>query len=145
MAGLKPKFSIAAVNQFLQQKTENYEKQVIKTLQYQGEQFVTRARLKTKTEGSFGDITGNLRSSIGYVILKDGEPLDENFGNTAKGQHEGKRIAREVGRRFPQGLVLIGVAGMEYAAAVEAKGYDVISGSAPTSQEIKKMLNAIKL
>jgi len=40
-----------------------------------------------------------------------------------------------------KGLVLIGIAGMEYAAAVEAKGYDVITGSAPTNEI---MQNAFK-
>jgi hypothetical protein len=33
---------------------------------------------------------------------------------------------------------LVGFAGMEYAAAVESKNYDVITGSAPTKEMMVK-------
>ena len=46
---------------------------------------------------------------------------------------------------YPKGMVLIGVAGMGYAAAVESRGYDVITGSAPNSNDIKDLLGAINI
>lgn len=44
-------------------------------LQRTGEEFVKIARL----EGNYIDHTGNLRSSIGYVIVKDGRIVGKNF------------------------------------------------------------------
>ena len=49
------------------------EEKMIMVMQYTGEQFVKDARQMKKSEGWFGDVTGNLRSSIGYFILKDGQ------------------------------------------------------------------------
>ena len=44
---------------------------LIKQLSYIGEECVRVAR----QNGSYNDITGNLRSSIGYVVLYDGKPV----------------------------------------------------------------------
>ena len=85
--------------------------------------------------GSYKDQTGNLRSSIGYIIAKDGEVVTENFKEGDKGtdkttgKYKGRRLAEEVSLSYTGGYVLVGVAGMEYAAAVEAKGYEVVSGA----------------
>ena len=85
--------------------------------------------------GSFNDQTGNLRSSIGFIIMYNGEIVDENFALSPRGKerHKGmsraKAFAKQLGEEHPSGWALITVAGMEYASYVEAKGYDVISGS----------------
>jgi len=117
-------------------------------LQRFGEQFVTNAR----NSASFTDRTGNLRSSIAYVILKNGVQIDSNF-EERKGGKDGISAARDVisdaKKNFPTGFVLIGVAGMDYAAAVEARGFDVISKSASIAesslrQAISKLGNKLK-
>lgn len=84
---------------------------------------------------SFSDWTGNLRSSIGYVIYKDGEPIDEKFpGEYETGRNKGKEVAESV--EVPKkGFVLVVVAGMDYALAVEAKNYDVITGSSYAAEK----------
>ena len=88
-----------------------------------------------RRSGSYKDQTGNLRSSIGYIIAKDGEVVTENFKEGDKGtdkttgKYKGRRLAEEVSLSYTGGYVLVGVAGMEYAAAVEAKGYEVVSGA----------------
>ena len=51
------------------------EERIYKLLQRAGEEFVKLARKK----GNYQDHTGNLRSSIGYVIVKDGDILTENY------------------------------------------------------------------
>jgi len=116
---------------FAQLQKRAYTEQ-LHTLTYIGEQFVVRAR-EIRT---YHDITGNLRASIGYVILKDGKILKatkvERFDLIAD------YIVREVQKY--RGLVLIGFAGMEYAAAVEAKNYDVITNSVPTRQVLSQLL-----
>lgn len=99
---------------------------------------VSYARDK-KPEGvkDFTDRTNNLRSSIGYVLYKDGQKISSNFasagtgteGSGAEGAQTGLEHAEEVANKYPEGYVLVLAAGMNYAAYVEAKGYDVITGA----------------
>ena len=144
--GLRAVFTLGQVRKFVESKTQEYEEKAIQTAQFIGEQFVNKAR-STRT---YQDRTGNLRSSIGYIIVLNGRVVEQNFqvANRGTDKNTGKRqaisFAEELAGRYPSGLILIGVAGMEYAAYVEAKGYDVITGSAPTSQEFKSIFNEIE-
>lgn len=144
--GLTPLFSGAAARQFMQSKVDEMDEKAFKILQFIGEKFVNEARLK----GNYTDRTGNLRSSIGYMIFKDGRIQDQNFQPSDKGTERepgverGQEFAQEIAAQHPNGWVLIGVAGMEYAAAVEAlDGYDVITSSAPTEETFKRLFSAI--
>ncbi len=148
MAGLKAMFSLNQVRDYMQDQIDNAKAKTIEALKYAGEEFVNKARA-TKT---YVDDTGNLRASIGYVILDDGHIIDRNFKAANQGDEDGKdgvtaglNFVDEVSSQYPKGLVLIGVAGMSYAAAVESLGYDVITGSAPNDNDIKDLLGAIKL
>ena len=144
---MKAMFTMGAVQEYIESRVDMAEQKMIEALQYAGEEFVTKAR----TTGNYTDDTGNLRSSIGYVILKDGEVIDQNFqvaGEGSDGQTgkvKAMDFVNEISGDYPDGLVLIGVAGMSYAAAVESKGYDVITGSAPTDEEMKDLLSSIKI
>lgn len=79
------------------------------------------------------DWTANLRSSIGYVIVVDGEiakmstfePVKGMDGDGTQGAQEGKAFAERLVAEYPHGIVLIVVAGMKYAEYVQRKGYDV--------------------
>lgn len=83
---------------------------------------------------TYTDRTGNLRSSIGYVVYKDGVEASSNFeahgvsesGST--GVSEGEQLARDVASKYGNQVVAVLVAGMSYAVYVESKGFDVISG-----------------
>lgn len=124
---MKPMFSNADIDRWFEIFEENAETAIYEKLQESGEYFVRLAR----ESGSYQDQTGNLRSSIGYVIVKDGAVLISNFQQTANGTEgiaTGKRIAATIASGV-KGLVLIGVAGMDYAMHVEAKGFEVISSS----------------
>lgn len=144
--GLFPIFTTQGIQEYVDSKTEEYKEKAILTAQYLGEQFVNLAR----SNRTYMDRTGNLRSSIGYIIIYDGRLIDRNFQAGPRGTdrntgvREAQSFAEELAGRYPTGLILIGVAGMEYAAAVEAKGYDVITGAAPTSQEFKDIFNEIE-
>ena len=132
--GLIPEFSQGSVNNRIDRFVLSIEKRIILTLAMVGESFVNDAR-NTKT---YHDQTGNLRSSIGYIIARDGIIIQENTQGTSEGQAQARNIATEVLRQNPKGFVLVGVAGMSYAAAVEAKGYDVITGSVPAAKALLK-------
>lgn len=139
--GLRALFTSKQVGEFVDNFIERKQNQILQTLRFMGETFVNKARLS----GNYQDRTGNLRSSIGYIILNNGEIVEKNFEGNNEGVDKGNEIAATVALNYPKGFVLIGVAGMEYAAYVEAKNYDVISGSAPQRNEVKSILDEIKL
>ena len=131
---LIPGFSQANINRRIDKWVVSIEQRIIWTLAMVGESFVNDARnIKT-----YQDQTGNLRSSIGYIIAKDGVIIQENVEGKAEGVAQARKIAREVLRDNSKGFILIVVAGMEYAAAVESKGYDVITGSIPAAKALLK-------
>lgn len=107
-------------------------------MQRAGEEFVKIAREK----GKYIDHTGNLRSSVGYVIVANGKVLSENFelseNGTDKvaGKQRAKRLTGELATLYNKGFVLIGVAGMKYAVIVEAmENKDVISSAASHTED----------
>ena len=81
----------------------------------------------------FEDHTGNLRSSIGFKLFVDGEPVMENYRKVLNGNEgiaKGKALADEVGQRCEQDqIMLVVTAGMEYAIYVESRGRDVIASA----------------
>ena len=137
-----PQFNLSAFNKAIDQMRDRVDDAVYNRLMLVGEAFVKRAR----ENGAYKDDTGNLRSSIGYVILYNGKIIQKNFEQVYKGSSQmarknskkgtngvkkGQQLAIEVAEEFIflKGYVLIGVAGMEYAAKVESKGKDVITGA----------------
>lgn len=130
-SGLTPLFTGDDIERWFDHFQEKAESKLFVLLSAAGEKFVEIARKK----GSYKDQTGNLRSSIGYIIAKDGDIVSQNFAvsekgtEKAKGLSKGKQIAEEVSLSFTGGYVLVGVAGMNYAAAVEARGLDVVTSA----------------
>jgi len=131
---LIPGFRQGDVDRRINRFTVSIEQRIIWTLAMVGENFVNDAR----TTRTYKDQTGNLRSSIGYIIARDGNIIQENIEGKAEGKAQAKKVADEVLRENKKGFVLICVAGMEYAAAVESKGYDVITGSVPAAKSLLK-------
>lgn len=116
---LRANFTAASVKKDLQEFSKQVETAVVNGLVKVGEKFIENARNK----GTYKDRTGNLRASLGYVILKNGVQLKGSVPPKAQA------AIRAASAKHPRGYVLIGVAGMKYAAAVEAKQRDVISAS----------------
>ncbi len=105
-------------------------------MHYIGERCVIEAR----TSANFTDRTGNLRSSIGYVVVMDGEVQHkgrfEAVKNGSAGAAEGAKFIAQVVAEFPKGIVLIVAAGMKYAAYVAAKGYNVTDSAELLAQRL---------
>lgn len=147
MAGLRPIFTQAQVKRWIDRFGDRAEEKMIKALQQTGEYFVTRAR----ETGNYNNDTGNLRSSIGYVIARDGQTIFGDFqpagvGTDQKtGVGEAKRLASSLALTHNKGLVLIGVAGMDYAVYVEnMDNKDVISSSESKAKRmLKQMLKEV--
>lgn len=138
-SGVHPTYKMASVAHYVNQFSLTWDKKVLKVLQKVGEDFVDRARSKS----TYRDRTGNLRSSIGFTVYKDGYKIFSDYQGTSIGQTKAKNATFQA-MHFPTGFVLIGVAGMEYAQYVEAKHYDVISGSEPTIEEIQEYIDEIE-
>lgn len=113
----------------------------IQMFAYVGETFVNDARLT----GSYNDITGNLRSSVGYRIGLNGKSEKENFklSNDGTVKTKGKSTGEEFSENLvkkDKGIVLVGVAGMNYASEVEARGREVITAA---SERARIQLNRL--
>ena len=108
----------------LQAKMKDIVALLVKQLSFIGEECIRIAR----ESGSYNDITGNLRSSIGYVVLVDGKPVvtgaskqyNGKNGHGEAGPPAAEALLQKLQAKFPWGVVLIVCAGMKYAAYVEA-------------------------
>ncbi len=114
--GIKLTTSIGEIDKELYDFEMKIHQDIIKVLSYVGEKCVTEARDRTQEESWF-DQTGNLRSSIGYVIYHNGVEVK----NGSDGPKEGKTLAEQIASEHLTGYALIVVAGMHYADYVEAK------------------------
>jgi hypothetical protein len=111
------------INDSIKAFQNNLEKAIIVQLQMLGEELAKYA----KDQHNYQDQTGNLTNSIGYAVVKQGKIL--NYGGEiqpGEGAAEGLKTAQLMAATLPNSFSLIIVAGMNYAAYVEAKGYNVI-------------------
>lgn len=139
--GIKARFTKADINRLMKQKVAAIERVILNRLILIGEQFVKNAR----ENHTYLDQTGNLTSSISYIVLNNGKTVSKNLEGTAKGIESAKSLISELSVRFQTGYVLIVVAGMDYAAAVESRGKDVLTASSIIAKnELKKAVKDIK-
>lgn len=107
----------------LQKFSEKVHKLILRRLTILGEECVKEARDRAP-ELSWYDQTGNLRSSIGYIIVFNGQIVKKSSFKKVKegtdGPREGLALAKEIANDYSNGYALIVVAGMKYAAYVEA-------------------------
>lgn len=132
------KNTILGIVKNIKTKTDQLKERCVETFCYVGERCITEAR----KSGEYNDITGNLRSSIGYVVLVNGRTYQYGKPKTYRGNqkvrnskgrlvksrgdngvNEGQalldRLADEYAAKYAQGIVLIVAAGMKYAVYVE--------------------------
>lgn len=135
---VKPNFTVDDVRQRYDAFLDVVEELQLEALQQLGEECVTFAR--SDHANDWQDQTGNLRSSIGYMIFKDGKvvfgtPFEQvaaknppKDGVPLDGAKRGEALCRSIGEQTT-GMTLVMVAGMNYAIYVESKGRDVITGA----------------
>lgn len=114
---------------------------IVYQLQYVGEACAKEARQKH----SYRDQTGNLTSSIGFSIAVDGVVVFESFeGAEEAGNRAGVQLAHDVIKSYPNDVVLVFVAGKDYASHVANRGYDVIDSAETLARKLApKMLKQI--
>lgn len=148
-----------AIDKALAQYMERVRRLLIRRLAYIGEQVVNTARSLPSPPATMAgkphkpnyiDWTANLRSSIGYVVVNDGKIVSESSFEPVKGGEEGARkgraFAESLVRKHDKGLVLIVVAGENYARYVANRGYDVIDSAELLAHKlVPEMLRQLKL
>jgi len=124
------------INAFLMREIDKREKAIIKTFNYIGETCAKNA----KEWHTYQDQTGNLTSSIGYVVVRNGNPVNGSVFDMKEDGWEGKaageRQLQKLIADFPNGIVLIVVAGMNYAAAVEARNLNVLTSAELMAEQL---------
>lgn len=127
--GLIPRWSDSDIKKKLKAVTDRLEEAIVMRFSYIGETFVTNAR----TKHTYKDITGNLTASIGFSVLKNGKIVG------------GGKVLDELKGKYPTGFVLLVWAGMDYAAAVESRGKDVLTASSLIAkQDLIKAIESFK-
>jgi len=137
-------FSIHAIQEQIYKEIETRKKAVLRTLIYVGKEAVNKARSSHK----YIDQTGNLTSSIGFVVLDDGVVVSKSsfpiVNKGSKGKRDGTNFLKSLIAENKKGMVLIVVAGMNYASCVEAMGLDVlISAELYAEQKIPELLRQL--
>lgn len=142
------KTNILKIKKTLKDKYNEIAERIAYRMEMIGEAAVKIAREKGKAN-DYHDVTGNLRSSIGYVILIDGnvykqgkpEQFGGSQGNGSQGVAAAQRLLQSLQTKFPWGVVLIVCAGMKYAAYVESvKHKDVLTSAELRAEELANKL-----
>lgn len=94
---------MSEIDRYTEQQLERLKQVLIRNLMYIGETVLNRAR----STNSYKDRTGNLRSSIGYVITVDGRIIHSSSFQTVKqgkdGSSKGAAYVKSLARKIPAG------------------------------------------
>ena len=129
-------------DKYLDDKLRRAELVLMNTLERVGQLAVNEARDK----GDYLDDTGNLRSSTGYMIAKDGVVVRRGAFEAIKDGQEGARGGQAFAEKIAtqtSGLALIVVAGMHYAVYVETHRNVLASSQILAEREVPKLLKAL--
>ena len=147
--GIRMTTKLSEVHDMLMREAERVERLTIRALSKLGEQCVTKIRDRAGDK-SWYDQTGNLRSSVGYVIAHNKNIIQYSTFNQvnqgSEGVKTGKDLAKELAKRNSNNYVLIVVAGMNYAEFVEAMdNKDVLASTELWAREqVPLMLEKLK-
>ncbi len=119
------------VEEILLRKQREYIDAVILKMAEAGELCLTNAR----NTGSYTDRTGNLRASVGYVVIYNGKIMISSNISDLNRETVNKAI-----KDYPKDIVLIVVAGRNYAVYVEARKYNVLTSAELLAEKIVPQL-----
>ena len=145
--GVTANFTKADVKKRIDAFLDMVEQKQIDRLKRLGEMCLIEAR----NNKGYMMQTGALLSSTGYQVFVDGMAIHSQFDAAsgaeseaaAKGIKTGQTIAEQIGKET-KGIALVVVAGMNYAAYVEARGYNVLTSAEHLAErELPKMLEKL--
>lgn len=134
--------NINSIEEIVKKFNEKQKGVIVNRLNRIGEKCVNVARnLPSPTAEAAGkkhqpnyiDWTGNLRHSISYLVGLDGEIKNSDIRNDKIKESPSKNLSEETANKVlsdsGKGIILIMVAGMDYAPYVSKKGYDVLDSA----------------
>lgn len=145
--GIKANFTKDDLRKRFDTFLDEVEKKQIARLQRLGEMCLIEAR----SNKGYMMQTGALLSSTGYEVFVDGVAIHSQFDAASGAESEaatngvktGQSIAEKIGKET-KGVALVVVAGMNYAAYVEARGYNVLSSAEHLAErELPRMLEKL--
>ncbi len=123
------KTSLSELDAYIDRKIEDARRTVIDRLCYIGSLCINEAR----ENGDYNNPSGNLRSSIGYEVVVDGQVYEkaivEMTKNGTEGRKEAEAFISRLASEHKTGICLIVVAGMNYAVYVEGRGKNVLTSA----------------
>lgn len=132
---IKAEFKIEGLRELVHKLDERKER-LKKVLDMKILQLAEEAVSHAKHNKGYKDRTANLKNSISFALFYDGELVTKLIGKIPKPEeapkeHQGvesclEQYCSEQGVVKPKGYSLVVVAGMEYGAYVEYKGYNVL-------------------
>ena len=120
----------------MKKELELIEERQVERLKILGEMCVKYARTIPEDIG-FEDPNGDLRSSIGCKVFRNGVSVYSNYkvvGDGYEGARMGAELAEKVGRGNKSGVMIVVTFGLDYVYHVEHKGVD-------TSSSTEQMMN----
>ena len=147
--GIRMTTTMNEVKAYFDSEINRIQKLTIRALSYLGEQCVRVARDRSPQDSWF-DQTGNLRSSVGYIITHNGKIVQysdfKQVKQGSEGSKTGKNLAEEIAKRYSNEYVLVVVAGMNHAEYVEARdNKDVLATPELFAREqLPKMMQKLK-
>lgn len=120
--GLIRKFGDGYITKQVQYFQQQVELAMKMLLQEFGEELVAFA----KDTHTYTDRTGNLTNSISYAIVRHKEIIYYNEVQREEANAAALKVAMKMAENLSDAYSLIIVAGMNYAAFVESRGYNVI-------------------
>jgi len=124
-------FDMAALKKYAESKKDDFIEAAVEAYKITCIEAVRRA----KQTNTYKDQTHRLRSSIGCVLYHDGVEVYNYFESTGgEAGGEGVQLGLTQARNLAElqgnkSIVAVLIAGAHYAVYVEAKGYDVLTGS----------------
>ncbi len=145
--GLKATFTLPSIVKYNKQQENVRYKSQLNAFTTAGEAFIVETK-DNDLPKTFTDYTGNLRSSIGYIIVYNGKQVAINFSYSILGSIRevglqiGIELAEEISKEYKTGFAMICVAGMGYALTVEQFGKTVLTqASLNLSIKIREILS----
>ena len=71
MITISANFSMSDIEAYIREEEEAWYDDIVNDMRLLGQRLVDKARRQTKQDGGFGNITWNLRSSIGMCIVDE--------------------------------------------------------------------------
>ena len=149
--GIDANFDMNALRAYAHSKIDDFTDASIEAFKAACIKMVNRA----KQTNTYKDQTHKLRSSIGCVLYRNEVEVFNYFEDSGgemgtNGVNQGLAFARKKAEEEGDNqLVAVVVAGAEYARYVEAKGFDVLTGSSyafksDIASEMREVMGAFK-